>query len=202
MKFKSYDDYIDASADFSRPILTELRSIVHEACPDVIEEFKWSFPNFTYKGKILCHMAAFKAHASFGFWLGPLMTDSAGLFMRDSDTGMGHFGKIKSLSDLPERALLINYIHEAVNLIDQGKTITSKKIAPKQELIIPSYLSVELELNEAASVTFDNFSYSHKKEYIEWITEAKTEPTRLKRLAQTIEWLSEGKSRNWKYSKK
>lgn len=202
MKYKNFDQYIDNSAAFAQPILKEIRFILHEACQEIKEEFKWSFPNYTYKGKILCHMAAFKGHATFGFWLGSIMTDPAKIFVRDSEGGMGHFGKMQSLDDLPDRNELISYVHEAMALIDEGKTLPIKKESIKKELIVPVILLTALEKSHAAKMTFEKFSYSHKKEYVEWILEAKTETTRTKRVQQTIEWLSEGKTRNWKYAKK
>lgn len=202
MKYTNFDDYIEHAQDFAKPILTELRQTVHEACPEVSEEFKWSFPNFTYKGKILCNMASFKAHATFGFWMGSIMSDPHNLFIQVGETAMGQFGKITSLEDLPDRAILSSYILEAVQLIDEGKTLPQKDSSQKKEIIIPNALKEALLQNKTASATFDGFSFSHRKEYVEWIQEAKTEPTRIKRLNQTIEWLSEGKSRNWKYQKK
>lgn len=190
------DAYIEKSADFARPVLVHLRKLIHAACPDVTETLKWSMPSFEYKG-ILCGFAAFKAHCTFGFWKQSLMESDA--FPRNK-TAMGSFGRITSLKDLPSDKVMIGLIHQAMELNEKGVKV-KKPPAAKKDLVVPDDLNKALTKNKKARAQFDKFSYSHKKEYVEWITEAKTEPTRLKRLATTIEWLAEGKSRNWKYEK-
>lgn len=201
MKFKNYDEYIEKSQDFAQPILKEIRSVVHEACPQVKEEFKWSFPNFTYKGSILCFMASFKQHVSFGFWLGPIMDDPEKLLIARGTESMGNFGKLTSVNDLPERSVFIRYIRHAADLIDQGKKLPAKKTGDKKDLQVPKELLDALSKSDKAKATFEAFSYSHQKEYSQWIEEAKTGATKEKRAAQAIEWMEEGKPRNWKYMK-
>lgn len=191
------DAYIEKSAEFAKPILEHLRKLVHKACPDVEETWKWSFPHFDYKG-VLCSMAAFKQHATFGFWKQSLMEQDA---FPAEKTAMGSFGRITSLKDLPSDKVMIGLIHQAMELNEKGVKVEKKKPAARKELIVPDDLKKALSKNKKAQAQFDKFSYSHKKEYVEWITEAKTEQTRNKRLATTIEWLAEGKSRNWKYEK-
>lgn len=193
------DVYIANSADFAKPILTHLRILVHEVCPEVEEGWKWSFPHFMYKGAILCSMAAFKEHCSFGFWKSALMEDPDNLFTKQERDGMGHFGKIHSLQDLPKDAILKKYIKAAMKLNEDCIKLPPKKKAATTEIETPSYFAEALNEHPKAKAVFEAYSYSHKKEYIEWIVEAKTEPTRNKRMAQAIEWLSEGKSRHWKY---
>ncbi|MGD9631065.1 MAG: YdeI family protein [Pyrinomonadaceae bacterium] len=190
------DAYIEKSADFARPVLVHLRNLIHGACPDVAETLKWSMPSFEYKG-ILCGFAAFKAHCTFGFWKQSLMETDA--FPRNK-TAMGSFGRITSLKDLPSDKVMIGLIHQAMELNEKGVKV-KKTPAAKKDPFVPDDLNKALTKNKKARAQFDKFSYSHKKEYVEWITEAKTEPTRLKRLATTIEWLAEGKGRNWKYEK-
>jgi len=189
------DAYIEKSADFAQPILKHLRALIHKACPDVSETLKWGMPSFEYKG-ILCGFAAFKQHATFGFWKQPLMESDA---FPKNKTAMGSFGRITSLKDLPSGKVMIGLIHQAMELNEKGVKVPRKPAAAKKELVIPAELDKALAKNKKARAAFDAFSYSHKKEYVEWITEAKTEPTRNKRLATTVEWLSEGKHRNWKY---
>ena len=192
------DQYIEKSADFAKPILLHLRKLVHEACPDVAETKKWSFPHFDYKG-MLCSMASFKEHCSFGFWKQSLMEDRQLLKANREQGGMGSFGKITSLAELPSDEQIIGYIKEAMELNDAGVKLPPRPKPEKKELVIPQQLTLALENNEAANLNFEKFSYSHKKEYVQWIIEAKTEATRDKRIATAIEWLSEGKARNWKY---
>jgi uncharacterized protein YdeI (YjbR/CyaY-like superfamily) len=191
------DAYIAKSADFARPILAHLREVVHAACPDAEETMKWSFPHFQYKG-LLCSMAAFKEHCAFGFWKGSLVLGEAG---GGSDGAMGQFGRITKLGDLPSKKALTGYIKKAMDLNEAGvKSPTrSKPKAPKAELVVPDDLASALEKNAAAHATFEKFSPSNKREYVEWITEAKTQATRTRRLETAIEWMAEGKPRNWKY---
>ncbi len=193
------DEYITNANEFAVPILEHLRQMVHEECPDVKEVIKWGFPCFEYKG-ILCAMTAHKEHCSFSFWKGSIMSDPDGVLEIVGKSGMGHFGKIKSLEDLPDEKIFRKYLREAIELNKKGIKIPKKKVVRK-ELQIPDDMMVAIRDNKDALATFEKFSYSHKKEYVEWITEAKTERTRDKRLAQAIEWMSEGKGRNWKYAK-
>ena len=190
------DAYIEKSADFAKPILTHIRKVVHKACPDIMETMKWSMPHFDYKGNV-CHMAAFKQHCALGFWKQSLLETDA---FPAEKTAMGSFGRITSIKDLPPDKVMIKLIHQAIELNEKGVKI-AKKPVEKKELVVPKDLTSALSKNKAAKTAFDNFSYSHKKEYVMWIEEAKTEPTREKRLATTVEWLAEGKSKNWKYEK-
>jgi uncharacterized protein YdeI (YjbR/CyaY-like superfamily) len=191
------DAYIDKAADFAKPILTHFRKLVHETCPDVTETIKWGMPSFEYKG-ILAGIAAFKNHATFGFWKHSLL----GLGSRKDLGAMGSFGKMSSMKDVPPDATVKKLIKQAMKLNEDGvKVEKPKRSTEKKELVVPDILLEELAKNDKAAETFNNFSYSKKKDYVQWITEAKTDATRDKRLATTIEWLAEGKSRMWKYER-
>jgi uncharacterized protein YdeI (YjbR/CyaY-like superfamily) len=190
------DAYISKAQEFARPILTHLRELVHTTCPDVEETMKWSFPHFQYKG-MLCSMAAFKAHCAFGFWKSELIVKKGGA---DAETAMGQFGRISKVSDLPSKTVLTGYIKQAMKLNDEGtkKPAPTKSKAPA-EVVVPDDLATALRANAKARDTFEKFSPSHKREYVAWITEAKSEATRTRRLETAIEWMAEGKPRNWKY---
>jgi uncharacterized protein YdeI (YjbR/CyaY-like superfamily) len=185
------DSYIKRAQPFARPILKHLRTLVHRGCPSCEESIKWQSPFFDYKGPV-CFMAAFKEHAVFGFWKGKL------LFGSEDKGAMGHFGRITSLNDLPSDKEMVGYIKKAADLNERG-------VQPKrarrgtQKVTVPADLKAALTKNSKAKETFENFSYSHKKEYVDWITDAKREETRQKRLKTTIQWLSEGKPQNWRY---
>jgi len=190
------DAYIEKSKDFAKPILKHIRALVHDACPDVVETKKWSFPHFDYKG-MMCSMASFNEHCAFGFWKQSLIDDA--VFPAEK-TAMGSFGRIRSIADLPDAKMMKKLIGDAMKLNDDGiKVAKPKPTGEKKELVVPDVLLEALATNDAAADTFNNFPYSKKKDYVEWITEAKTDATREKRLATTIEWLAEGKSRHWKY---
>jgi len=202
-KEKKIDAYIAKSADFAKPILLHIRELVHKACPDVEEKMKWSFPHFDYKGEMMCSMAAFKQHAAFGFWKAALMKDPVLVETARSETAMGHLGRITALKDLPSDKKITAWIKEAMQLTDKGVKLPSKaKTTEKKELVVPDYFIKALAKNKKAKQVFENFAYSHKKEYLGWITEAKTEETRNKRMETALEWIAEGKGRNWKYERK
>ena len=200
MKNPEIDNYIDRSAAFAKPILNHLRNLVHQACPEAEEKIKWGFPHFDYKG-VYTSMAAFKEHCAFNFWKVKLMPDPFRLFGEKEERAMGNFGRIRTLEDLPSDEILLEYLLEAKNLNDMGMKITPKKPVDKEkaELPVPDYLLAALSKNLAAQVFFDKFTHSQRKEYILWILEAKTEATREKRVLTTVEWVAEGKTRNWKY---
>jgi uncharacterized protein YdeI (YjbR/CyaY-like superfamily) len=189
------DAYIANAAEFAKPILIHLRKLVHSGCPEVVEEIKWSFPNFSHKG-ILC-----KNHCSFGFWKAALVLGNDKLAGKREESGMGQMGRITSVSDLPNEKVLLGYIKKAAQLNEDGIKRPSKpKSKEKKVLVIPPAFMSALKANKKALATFENFSYSHKKEYVEWFTEAKGEDTRKRRLESTLQWLTEGKSRHWKYA--
>ena len=192
------DAYIAKSAPFARPILKHLRKIVHLGCPAVTETMKWSMPHFEYKG-IMCGMAAHKQHCSFGFWKSELVLGEEKLA---EEKGMGHFGCIKRLADLPPAGVLIEYVRKAAELNDAGvKSPWREKPREKSRapLEVPDYFAAALKKNAKAKKTFDNFTPGKRKEYIQWVTEAKREETRNQRLATSMEWLAQGKPRMWKY---
>ena len=185
------DAYIKQAQPFARPILTHLRMLVHKACPDVEETIKWRSPFFERKG-IICFMASFKTHAVFGFWKGKL------LFGKEHKGAMGHFGRLTSVKDLPGDKALIGYIKKAAQLNERG--LKRKRPARgTQKVRVPSDLKAALAKNAKARKTFENFSYSNKKEYADWVTDAKREETRRRRLKTAIEWMQQGKPQNWKY---
>jgi len=203
-KDKRIDAYISKATPFAKPILTKLRELIHKGNPDVEETIKWGMPSFNYKGPF-CSFASFKEHAVFGFWKYQLIKDPKGYLQEISNKGgnaMGNFGRIKNLKDLPSDKVLINFVKQAKKLNDDGVKIPAKLKKPKVDLVIPDYFTNALMKNKKVQEEFNNFSYSHKKEYVEWITEAKSEETRKKRIGTAIEWISERKSRNWKYTKK
>lgn len=201
MQDKRIDNYIAKSADFAKPILNHLRTLIHSACPQVEETIKWGFPHFDYKG-MMCSMAAFKNHCAFNFWKAVLMKD-ADVFTENNQSAMGHYGKISSLADLPSDKIILARIKEAMKLNDEGIKLPERKKSDKDtEVVVPDSLKKELVKNKNASANFNHFSPSNKREYTEWIAEAKTEATRNKRISTAIEWLAEGRPRNWKYMKK
>lgn len=198
------DAYIEKAQPFAQPILNHLRKLMHKACPDVEEAVKWGHPFFLYRGTILGHMAAFKQHCSFGFWgeeIGEVLRD-AGVVQ---DGGMGSLGRITGVKDLPSEKEMLGWVRQSSALIDSGehtsivaarnKVVKAPKPAPK---VSPEFAAA-LKKNKKASAVFEAFSPSCKREYVEWIAEAKREETRDKRIAQAVDWIAEGKQRNWKY---
>ena len=187
------DTYIAGTAEFAQPILAWLRERVHAGCPEVEESVKWSMPAFSYKGKPLANMAAFKAHATFGFW------DRQALTTGREGEAMGQYGRIGSLDDLPSAEKFEGLVREAVARIDAGQKPVRATKAPKPEAEVPAELAEALAGDAKAAETFAGFPPSCRREYCEWIAEAKRPETKANRVAEAVEWLREGKRRNWKY---
>jgi uncharacterized protein YdeI (YjbR/CyaY-like superfamily) len=197
------DAYIAQAATFAQPILRRIREQVHAACPDVVEDVKWGFPHFLLDGRILCSMAGFKAHCAFGFWD---RAEVRGMAARDG--AMGQFGRIQSLSDLPAKAAFDRLLRQAAALRRAGKPAGAPKVSgagPSRTAAaaveVPAALAEALRAAPTALAHFQAFSPSRRREYSEWIAEARTEATRARRLAQAVEWIAAGKSRNWKYER-
>ena len=195
------DGYIERAGAFAQPVLEHLRRLVHKACPEVEETIKWSMPFFVYQGEILANMAAFKAHCSFQIW-GREIVAAMRKDGLEVEGGMGSLGKITSVKDLPKDAALLGYLRQATALVKDGaKTFPKRTTVAKAEAEVPSELAAALKKNKTASKMFTEFSSGKKREYVDWIAEAKQEATKLRRVAQAVEWIAEGKARNWKYEK-
>lgn len=206
----NHDEYFAQSGEFAQPILAKLRKVIHKACPDVVESIKWSAPFYEYQG-ILMGLGAFKAHVTLSFWRGKEMSDPAGIFDGKARESL-EIVRLESLKDLPTERVLAGYVKEAMAINERGQTpagkqakqTAAKKQAKKAAKKVPSApddLLTALKVNKTAAKTFEDFSPTNKKEYVEWITGAKREATREKRVAQAVEWMAEGKPRNWKYMK-
>ncbi len=192
------DAYIARAQPFARPILTHIRKTVHAACPEVEETMKWRVPHFDYKG-MLCSMASFKAHCAFGFWKADLLKDSG--IPAASVTAMGQFGRLTSVAELPAERRLIALVRKAAALNDSGVKAPRRPQAARAPIEPPPAFVAALRKNQKARAACDALPPSHRREYLEWIVEARTETTRDRRIATAIEWLAEGKSRNWKYER-
>ena len=202
-KDKRIDAYIKKAQPFAQPILKKLRELIHKGNPEVIETVKWGMPSFDYKGPF-CSFAAFKEHAVFGFWKYKLIKDPKGYLGEIFNKGggsMGNLGRMTSVQDLPPDNAIIDFVKQAKKLNDDGVKLPPRAKKPKVELTIPSYFITAVKKNKKALTVFENFSPSSKKEYVMWVVEAKTEETRASRLKTAVEWISEGKRRNWKYEK-
>lgn len=186
--------YIDGAPEFARPVLARLRELVHEGCPEVVETIKWRMPSFEYRG-MFAGMAAFKAHCVFGFWKHELILASDPKALE----AMGSFGCLRSLDDLPTRATMLRYVKHAKKLNDEGVKAPRTKTARKNPPAMHAEFRAALERNAKARKALTSFSPSQQREYTEWIADAKRDETRERRIETAIEWLSEGKTRNWKY---
>jgi uncharacterized protein YdeI (YjbR/CyaY-like superfamily) len=200
MRSRQIDDFIDNAEEFAQPILIYMREIIHEACPHVAESIKWGMPSFDYKGPLIV-MGSFKKHMAINFWKAQLMADPEKVFVKSGES-MGTFGKVSLINQLPSREVLLAYIFEAIDLNERGIKITKvKKEETVKELPIPEDFLNTLNSNPAAMSNFQQMSPSHRKEYINWIIEAKREATRVSRIEKAILQLLEKKSKDWKYIK-
>ncbi len=201
-KDRRVDDYIARSATFAKPILRHVRRVVHAACPPIEETLKWSSPSFTHRG-IVCGMAAFKEHCVFGFWKEALLRDKISGLPRGEGKAMGQFGRITSVSQLPGDRVLMRLVRAAVELNERGiKSPTRSKPRNARKLSVPGPFMAALRKNRRALETFEGFTYSNRKEYVDWVTEAKGVETRRRRMETSVAWMAEGKIRNWKYVRK
>lgn len=204
VKDKRIDAYIAKAQPFAQPVMKKLRELVHKACPEVTETIKWGMPSFEYKGPMF-GFAAFKHHCVAGFWKHKLLKDPSNYLGERSAQGgeaMGNLGRMTSTKDLPPDKAIMDFVKQHMKLNDEGVKVERKKPAVKKTLVVPKELTEALNSNKKAKLTFENFSPSQKREYAEWISEAKTEDTRNKRLETAVDWMSEGKPRLWKYMKK
>lgn len=191
---KRIDAYIEKAPEFAKPVLVALREAVHASCPDVVETIKWRNPSFDYKG-LLCGMAAFKQHCTFGFWKHAQVVGES----EKGNEAWGSFGRMTSVKDLPSKAALAKLIKKAMRLNDDGVPVQRTKTGPKPAPTMPPALKKALAGNAAAREQWAAFTPGKQREYMEWIGEAKTDATRERRLGQALEWIAEGKPRNWKY---
>lgn len=193
-KDRRVDAYIAKSPDFAKPILTHFRDLIHDAVPEVSETIKWSAPAFEYNG-VLAVMAAFKAHCNLILWKASMVIGGKG------NTERGPLRNIARLSDLPPDKTIRKWVSEAAKLNEQGvKTPRSAK--RKRAISVPAELTKALARNKKAATVFENFPPSHRREYADWIAEAKGADTRERRVETAVEWIAEGKGRNWKYEKR
>ncbi len=225
------DAYIEQAADFAKPLLVRIRAAFHKGCPDLEEQIKWSVPHFVQvgerfgkKGAILGGMAAFKAHVSIGFWKAAQMPDPEKLMTGIGDSCMSAI-RVTSTKDLPKASVLVDYVRAAARVNEKlaaddarsdmasaakvskdraknaSKSVANRTTAKSGPALHPDFAKA-LRTNKAAKSTLDRFSPSHRRDYLEWIAEAKRDETRAKRIATAIEWLAEGKHRNWKYERR
>ena len=190
------DAYIAKAAPFAQPILTHLRALVARTLPEAEETIKWSMPHWTIGGKNVAGMAAFKAHCAF-------MVHGDGRQGPEVNRAMGQYGKIAALADLPSDAALIANLRAAAKRVQTvGTALKARPVkTPKPEIAMPAEFAAALARVPAAQAEFEAFAPSHRREYLEWVTTAKAEATRAKRIDQAVEWIAEGKKRNWKYER-
>jgi uncharacterized protein YdeI (YjbR/CyaY-like superfamily) len=194
------DAYIAKSPAFAKPILTYLRDVIHEGCPAAVETIKWGTPTFDHMG-IMVGIAAFKQHCTLGFWKAPLLKLDGKPVSKEMESGAGQFGKLTSIADLPTRGKLLKLVKDAAKLNESGISIERKPRPAAKPVKVPPDLTKALQKSAKARAAFEAFAPSHKREYVQWIIEAKTDETRQRRLVTALEWIGEGKPRNWKYMK-
>jgi len=201
-RIAAVDSYIARQQPFAVPILERLREFVHEFCPGAEEVIKWGAPHFEYRGPF-AGMAAFKAHATFGFWKDSLLRKDGRPLGRSTEKAMGSFGRLTSVRDLPAKRDMAALIRTAMKLNEEGVKLPQRS-GPRRPVVVrpPAWFLAALRANRRAFATWEGFSPSHRREYLEWVTEAKTEVTRDRRMATTLEWLAAGRRRNWKYERR
>jgi uncharacterized protein YdeI (YjbR/CyaY-like superfamily) len=190
------DAYMEKAQPFARPILAKVRERAHAAVPGIEESIKWGMPAYLTGGKLVLITAAFKVHAALNFWRGQELESTHGAV-----GAMGQFGRIRSLEELPDDAELDRLIREAAELAATAPAPRKTKHEPKPAPELHPEFAAALARVPKAKAALDGFPPSARRDYLEWIGEAKQESTRAKRIASAVEWLNEGKKRNWKYEK-
>jgi uncharacterized protein YdeI (YjbR/CyaY-like superfamily) len=190
---KRIDAYIAKSRPFAQPILARLRAMIHENCPDVVETLKWRHPSFEYRG-ILCGMAAFKEHAAFGFWKHDLVVGTP-----RAKEAMGSFGRLTDVSQLPGKGVFARHMKVAMKLNEDGVKVERRKTRPKAPIAMHPEFKAAMAGSKKAQATYAAFPPSAQRDYLEWVADAKSDDTRARRIAQAVEWMAQGKRRNWKY---
>ena len=193
---KRIDAYIAKAGAFAQPMMSALREMVHETCPDVVETVKWSRPGFDYNG-LLCGMDAFKAHMSFRFWLHAELVKHA----TDAKT-LDQLNRMESVTDLPSRSKIVTCIKHAMALNDAGVKLTRRVSKVPKAVVVPEELAAALAKKPKAQKAFDAMSPSCRREYSEWVAGAKRDETKATRVEKAIAQVLEGKSLNWKYERK
>jgi uncharacterized protein YdeI (YjbR/CyaY-like superfamily) len=198
------DKYIGSAQEFAQPILNHLREIVHKGCPEVEESIKWGMPFFEFRGEIVCCMAAFKKHCRFGFWGKKIR-----VVLREANVagmnGSGWFDRLTHINELPDNKRMIDFIRQAAVMIESGNYTSpiaarnQKAKAKKSTVKMTKEFAAALKKNKKATTGFASFSPSCKREYVEWIADAKRPETRDRRIATAVKWIAEGKQLNWKY---
>jgi uncharacterized protein YdeI (YjbR/CyaY-like superfamily) len=198
----AFDAYIARQQPFAKPVLKYLRDLVHEVCPETVEVIKWGHPHFDYKGPF-AGLAAFKAHATFGFWKAGLLAKDGAPLGKSDEKAMGSFGRLRSVEDLPGRRTMVSLLKRAMKLNDDGVKHPARSGLRKPIVVRPpAFFMSAVRRNAKALATYESLAPSHRREYVEWVTGAKTDATRDRRLATTVTWLSQGKRHNWKYEKR
>ena len=191
------DAYIQQAAPFAQPILTKIRAAFHAGCPDLEETIKWGVPSFE-RGGMLGGMASFKKHVSYGFWRAGEMDDPHDLLGKERKASFMRI-RAESVKDLPTKTVLVSYVKQARRLNEAGQPVRAKKKPAQTTPKAPAELTRAIQASPKAAAFWKTLAPGYRKEYVEWVTDAKREATREKRLLQTVEWLAEGKKRNWKY---
>lgn len=187
--------YIESADVKKKEILQRLRDFLNRDDFGLTEDWKWHAPNFNSNGMV-CWLAFFKSHVGLNFFKGSLIEDLHGLYDNASMDKGNRIIKYKTINEINEN-LLEYYIYEAIKHNKEGAKITSKKV----EIEVPKDLAKALEKDIMAKDFFTNLAPGYKRDYIDWIISAKQEKTRLKRLETTLEWLGQGKKKNWRYKK-
>ena len=195
------DAYLAAAEDFAKPIMTHLRALLHTTCPEVVEEMKWGIPHFDYKGEMMCIFAASKKHCSFGFWKDALMVDPRFQANSSLPAIKRYMGRLTKLSDLPSDEELTGFIREAMALNENGVKLPPREVKTPKVLAMPPEFAACLAQNPTAQAAFASRSDAFRKDYLIWITDAKTDATRQKRIDEAVGWIADGKGRFWKYEK-
>lgn len=192
-KFKTVDAFY--TSDLSHIVIARaLRQLLMST--DLKEELKWSAPYYTYQGKNVVGIGCFKEHCALWFHQGVFLKDKKKKLISASDNTRGlRQWRFSSLDELDEK-LVLSYILEAIENAKQGKEIEVKE----KKLEIPELLKDALK-EHGLEASFERFSKSKKREFSEYISDAKQEKTKHSRLDKILPLIKNGVGLMDKYRK-
>jgi hypothetical protein len=185
------NQYMAELPEWQRRMLVRLRQLIHEAAPEVEEAWRWDKPHFDNAG-IMVGLCAFKEHVAVWFHKGALLKDTKKLFeatARTEEKGMRAY-KLHEGDKINEAAFL-DLVKQAVAVNDKGTKLREAK-PTKKALVVPEDLEQVLRKDPTAWANWEAFPVGHRRAYVEWVTDARQEETRKRRIAQSLEKIREG----------
>jgi len=192
---KLIDEAFSKFTGFQKEYCNHLRKLIHKAMPDVKEDWKWG-PNFNVNGMV-CGVWGFKDHVKLVFFKGSAMKDTYKLFNQGKENEGNRSINFSSADKIDDKKI-IEYLKEAAEINRKGIKLVKKEI----KVVMPAILVKALNKDKASKTYFESLAPSHRRDYADYISQAKQEETQLRRLDKVMEMLTDKRTLNDKYMKK